>query len=75
MAALIGDTKSGLQKIFWGFTRDMPQNQLLPPSSRSGGRFGRSQALDPGTYKVTLLVDDKEVGSHRPAIQSDPMFK
>ncbi|MDR2562000.1 MAG: hypothetical protein LBC63_09555 [Holophagales bacterium] len=80
VATLAGGTKSGLQKMFWGLTRDVPSQagQGGRPgggAAGQGGRFGRAPQLDIGTYKVTLLVDDKEVGSHRLTIQPDPMFK
>jgi hypothetical protein len=78
MQALTGPTKPGLQKVFWGLTREMPQAAAGGGRGGAGGagaRFGRASMLDPGIYRVTLSVDDKEVATHKLAIQPDPLFK
>ncbi|MCL1892694.1 MAG: hypothetical protein FWG02_00470 [Holophagaceae bacterium] len=77
LQTLTGTAKAGLQKTFWGFTRDAGQGATTVSRGAGGGgaRFGRAPMLDPGVYKVTLSVDDKEITTHKITIQPDPMFK
>lgn len=68
----------GLQKAFW--------NLMQQPAGGGGGRGagaaqafagrgGRGTQVDPGTYKVTLTVDGKDVATKKFTVSPDPMFK
>jgi hypothetical protein len=68
-----GAAKKGLQKAAWGLTRRQPAGQQPPPG---GGMRGRGANLvDYGTYKVTLMVDDKDVVTKTMKVSPDPLFK
>jgi photosystem II stability/assembly factor-like uncharacterized protein len=70
---MTGAAKKGLQKASWGLTRRQPAGQQPPPG---GGMRGRGANLvDYGTYKVTLVVDDKEVATKNMKVSPDPKFK
>ena len=70
---MTGAAKKGLQKASWGLTRRQPAGPQPPPG---GGMRGRGANLvDYGTYKVTLVVDDKDVATKTMKVSPDPKFK
>ncbi len=71
---LTGSSKKGLQKVVWGLTRGGTPADQSPPMG-PGGRFGARNLVDPGTYKVTLTVDGKDVATKRLTVSPDPLFK
>jgi hypothetical protein len=73
LQTLTGSSKAGLQKVFWGLTREVAQDTSA--SGSRPGRPGRAPMLNPGNYKVSLLIDDKEIATHKLTIMPDPMFK
>lgn len=58
LAVLRGGTDAGLQAVRWNLTQ-------------SSGR-GRVQTVPTGSYRITLVVDDKEVVSKILEVKSDP---
>ncbi len=71
---LSGTAKKGLQKASWSLTRRQPAGQATPPPG--GGMRGRGANLvDYGVYKVTLVVDDKDVVTKTMKVSPDPLFK
>jgi photosystem II stability/assembly factor-like uncharacterized protein len=72
---LSGAAKKGLQKADWNLARRMdPAQQGAGP--RPGGVRGRGANLvDYGVYKVTLVVDDKDVATKTVKVSPDPLFK
>jgi photosystem II stability/assembly factor-like uncharacterized protein len=72
---LSGSAKKGLQKTSWNLMRRM-EGQPAGMRPGGGGFRGRGANLvDYGNYKVTLIVDDKEVATKTVKISPDPMFK
>jgi photosystem II stability/assembly factor-like uncharacterized protein len=71
---LSGNAKKGLQKVSWNLMRRM---DAQPGGMRPGGGFrGRGANLvNYGDYKVTLVVDDKEVATKTVKVSPDPLFK
>ncbi|MBM3294407.1 MAG: hypothetical protein FJY82_07765 [Candidatus Aminicenantes bacterium] len=76
---LSGSAKKGLQKVFWGLTRQPAPGQA--PGGGPGGQFAGQRVgaggtrADAGTYKVTLSVDGKDVETKTFLVSPDPMFK
>ncbi len=70
---LKGKTDKGLQKVFWDLSKISAEG-----GGRGGGRrrfgFGGSR-VEPGVYKVVLLVDDKETVTKKMTVAPDPLFK
>jgi hypothetical protein len=72
---LTGSAKKGLQKASWNLMRRMDAQQQ---AARPGGAAMRGRGanlVDYGDYKVTLLVDDKEVATKTVKVSPDPLFK
>jgi photosystem II stability/assembly factor-like uncharacterized protein len=73
-----GSAKKGLQKVFWGLTRQAAGG---PPAGGTGGPGGGQRGgmggarADVGTYKVTLNVDGKDVETKKFVVSPDPLFK
>ena len=73
---LSGAAKKGLQKADWNLTRRMDPAQPGGPRPGGGGFRGRGANLvDPGTYKVTLNVDGKDIATKTVKVSPDPLFK
>jgi len=78
MQELSGNAKKGLQKVFWGLTRQPAGGQA---TGGAGGQFGGQRGgmggarADVGTYKVTLNVDGKDVETKKLVVSPDPLFK
>lgn len=81
---LTPSAKKGLQKVFWGLTRQAAgggpggQRGGMSPAGAGGGgggRFGARNLVDAGVYKVTLTVDGKDVATKRLKVDPDPMGK
>jgi hypothetical protein len=69
-----GTSKKGLQKASWSLTK------RVDPAAQAGGpgggrRAGRANLVDYGIYKVTLVVDDKDVATKTVKVSPDPKFK
>jgi len=73
MQEITGTAKKGLQKVFWGLTRRLPQGQDQPGMMGGGGRFGRGLQAPAGTYKVVLNVDGKDVETKNLVVKPDPL--
>ncbi len=69
---ITGAAKKGLQKASWGLTRQPAPGQ---GPGEMGGRRGRQALADPGTYKVTLNVDGKDVATKKIVVSLDPLLK
>ena len=72
---LSGSAKKGLQKASWNLMRRMDAQQQ---GARPGGAAFRGRGanlVDYGDYKVTLMVDDKEVATKTIKVSPDPLFK
>ena len=72
---LNGSAKKGLQKASWNLMRRMDAQQQ---AARPGGAAFRGRGanlVDYGDYKVTLMVDDKEVATKTVKVSPDPLFK
>jgi photosystem II stability/assembly factor-like uncharacterized protein len=82
--------KKGLQKVFWNLGRQAAGatgrggqgaagapavNNPDQPPQPTGGRFGRVPQVDAGVYKVTLIVDGKEVATKKLTLSPDPLFR
>ncbi len=65
----------GLQKFFWNLNRHAPQRG--GPDVGGGGGRGDSGGVqvDPGVYKVTLMVNGKDVATKKMTLLPDPLFK
>jgi hypothetical protein len=73
-----GGAKKGLQKAFWGLTRQPAAGQQAgAPGGPGGGQRGGTGGarVDVGTYKVTLSVDGKDVETKKFVVSPDPLFK
>ncbi len=71
-----GNSKKGLQKTAWNLTRRVdPSQQAAGPRPGGGGRGGRANLVDYGTYKVTLNVDGKDIATKTLKVSPDPLFK
>jgi hypothetical protein len=69
---LTGTAKKGLQKVAWTLAKAQPAGATPAPA---GGRGRGPNLVDPGVYKVTLIVDDKEVATKKITVAPDPAFK
>jgi photosystem II stability/assembly factor-like uncharacterized protein len=68
--------KKGLQKSFWGLSRQTAAGQPgQMGGSGGGGRGGRAAQVDSGVYKVTLNVDGKDIETKKLTVSPDPLFK
>jgi len=73
-----GNAKKGLQKAIWSLTKRVDPAQQPAAGTRpggGGGRGGRSNQVDNGTYKVTLSVDGKDIATKTVKLSPDPLFK
>ncbi len=72
-----GNSKKGLQKASWNLTKRADPTQQPAPGMRGGGGRGgfRGNQVDNGTYKVTLIVDGKDIATKTLKLSPDPMFK
>jgi hypothetical protein len=68
--------KKGVQKVFWNLRRAAAGGPA-GFGGGGGGRMGGGTAgmVDPGVYKVTLIVDGKEAATKKMTVSPDPMFK
>ncbi len=66
---LRGNAKKGIQKAFWNLRK-----RAEPEADQRFQRFGGS-VVEPGVFKVTLIVDDKEVLTKKLEVLQDPMLK
>lgn len=67
---LAGSKDAGLQRLDWNLSR-----ASRPRNGRASGGFrgtGRGQIVGNGSYKATLIVDKKDVGSYVIDVKSDP---
>lgn len=62
-----GRIKKGLQKVSWDLRKRI--------EARGAQRFGRGPMVAPGKFKVTLVVDEKEVATKTLEVVQDPMVK
>jgi hypothetical protein len=66
---LRGGTEKGIKRVFWDLRK-----KAAPAAE--GQRFPRAAALvDPGKYRVTLIVDEKEVETKELEVIPDPLFR
>lgn len=65
-----GSVSPGVQKVFWGLNRRSAQ----APGQFGFGRMG-PRLVEPGLYKVSLLVDGREVMSRTVRVSPDPLYK
>ncbi|MGB4704468.1 MAG: hypothetical protein WBI18_05270 [Candidatus Saccharicenans sp.] len=65
-----GPVSAGVQRVFWSLNRRAEQ----PAGQFGSGRFG-PRMVDPGLYKVILMVDGKEVMSRTVRVSPDPLYK
>ena len=72
---LTGAVKKGFQKAVWTLNRRAEPGQQQPAGMPGGGRMGFGRQAENGTYKVTLNVDGKDVGTKKLVILPDPIFK
>jgi photosystem II stability/assembly factor-like uncharacterized protein len=73
---LSGTAKKGLQKADWNLTRRVDPSQQGQGPRPGGGMRGRGANLvDYGTYKVTLVVDGKDIATKTVKVSPDPLFK
>jgi len=73
---LSGTAKKGLQKAEWNLARRQDPSQQPAGARPGGGMRGRGANLvDYGTYKVTLVVNDKDVATKTVKVSPDPLFK
>ncbi|MBE0710774.1 MAG: hypothetical protein IH583_00205, partial [Candidatus Aminicenantes bacterium] len=71
-----GNSKKGLQKASWNLAKRADPTQQPPAGMRGGGgRGGRGNLADYGTYKVTLIVDGKDIATKTLKLSPDPLFK
>lgn len=72
ISELPGSTDAGLHGVSWNLTQTAPTGSRSRGASTGfrGVRGGRP--VPSGTYKVTLVVDEKEVQSHVVTIEQDP---
>ena len=70
-----GNAKKGLQKASWNLTKRVDPAQQPAAGMRPGGRGGRANQADYGTYKVTLTVDGKDIATKTVKLSPDPLFK
>lgn len=66
-----GKSAAGLQKVRWNLRkrRERTEGGQQPPRRR------RVSTVDAGTYKVTLVVDDKEIVTKKFKVIDDPILK
>lgn len=65
-----GSVSPGLQKAFWGLNRRSTQ----APGQFGFGRMG-ARLVEPGLYKLSLMVDGREVMSRTIRVNPDPLYK
>jgi hypothetical protein len=66
---LRGGTEKGIKRVFWDLRK-----KAAPAAE--GQRFPRAAALvDPGKYRVTLIVDEKEIETKELEVILDPLFR
>jgi photosystem II stability/assembly factor-like uncharacterized protein len=71
-----GTAKKGLQKIAWNLTRRVDPSQQQAGMRPGGGFRGRGASLvGYGDYKVTLVVDGKDIETKTVKVSPDPLFK
>jgi hypothetical protein len=70
-----GTAKKGLQKATWNLSRRQEPGQQPPAGMGEGGPRGRMNKVENGVYKVTLVVDDKDVATKTVKVSPDPLFK
>jgi hypothetical protein len=64
--------------VSWNLTKRVDPAQQPAAGMRPGGggaRGGRSNFADYGTYKVTLIVDGKDIATKTLKLSPDPLFK
>ncbi|MDD8030543.1 MAG: hypothetical protein PHQ25_00910 [Acidobacteriota bacterium] len=66
-----GSVSAGLKKVFWGLNRRLADT----PGQQFAFRRMPSRQVEPGLYKVTLMVNDQEISSQTIRVVSDPMYK
>jgi hypothetical protein len=66
-----GKTSAGLQKVRWNLRKKQERKKDGQQQFRRRG----SSTVDAGTYKVTLVVDDKEVVTKKFKVIDDPILK
>lgn len=64
---LKGMQVKGIQRVFWDLRKKPESRDGRPPR-------GRGPVVDPGVFKVTLVVDDKEVATKKLKVVQDPML-
>jgi len=64
-----GPTAAGLQKTFWGLNKKVDEDKMrdLPREERA-----KMMRLEPGRYKVTLVVNGKDVETRDLTVSPDP---
>jgi hypothetical protein len=67
-----GKTAAGLQKVRWNLRKRRVQTAGGQRQFR--GRRGPS-TVEAGTYKATLVVDDKEIVTKKFKVIDDPILK
>lgn len=68
LTSIKGRNSAGLHKAFWNLRKQQPQ-------AESGQRRrGRASTVDPGIYKVTIVVDDKEIATKDLKVIRDPIL-
>ena len=65
-----GSVSPGLQRVFWGLNR----RSTRPPGQFGFGRMG-ARLVEPGIYKVSLVVDGQEVMNRTIKVSPDPLYK
>lgn len=72
---LTGTAKKGLQKTFWNLTRRVDPAQQAAAMRAAAARGMRANIAEDGVYKVTLVVDGKDVATKTVTVSPDPKFK
>jgi photosystem II stability/assembly factor-like uncharacterized protein len=65
---LTGEGSKGLHRVPWNLRRS------TPPGQDGQRRFRGGREVDAGTYKITLIVDGKEVQTKKLEVGNDPIL-
>ena len=71
LSEIRGSTDPGLKKVNWNLRKRVQQSEEQPQQRRRGA----APMVEPGMYKVTLVVDDKEIATKDLRVIDDPILK
>ncbi|MGC8892582.1 MAG: VPS10 domain-containing protein [Candidatus Saccharicenans sp.] len=69
---LSGPVSGGLQKVLWGLNRKVAPDEMRQMSFE---RRMRGNRVEPGLYRITLSVNDKEIMTKDINVLPDPLYK